>query len=321
MTQAILQMKTFVEVREGMRFYYDCPGMGDDFRSNAFFEKYKGREGVIVGFPTERVGILDSKGRIPGIYVSPTGVNVKFDGEEEVHNGLNLGHFVLVEPASTVVPEKSLNDQRLGDLEYEILFYPGDVVHKTDDLLRNPRMVDKVILMNDGTINYRLAETPEDESARKAEDEEERAKAREKDGFEGVFAAMSVRSFARTEQVKGEEIVMVERGNLHHLYTDPSQMTFADAVEEIRFWSQDGLSATVYAKNRRMPRWEFTLDLAQAIVEKGEADLIIEREQFKNVTVTPDHGKFRVRKLHERFAAHRERVRELASSLAYLSLK
>lgn len=309
-------MKTFVEVRVGMRFYYDCPGMGDDFRSNAFFQKYQGRQGVIVGFPTERVGILDSKGRTPGVYIKPSGVNVKFDGEEEVHNSLNLGHFILIEPTSTVVLTKSLNDQRLGDLEHEVLFYPGDTVHKSDDLLRNPRVVDQVILMNDGTLNYRLAETPEDESARKVEDDAKRAKAREEDGIGGIISMMGVRSFARTEQVSGDDIVMVERGNLHHLYTDPTQMTFADAAEEVRFWSQEGLSATVYEKSRHIPRWDFTLELAQAMVEAGEADLIIEKEQFNNIVVVPDEGKFNVRKLHERFASHRERVREVSAGLS-----
>ena len=152
-----MQMSANLVIDVGMRVYYDCPGMsGDSFEADRFFRKYQGGEGTIVGFPSEFVLPLDVKGRLPGTYYTTGSINVQFDGEEKVHEGLNIKHFVLMSPANTTKLNVPLTHQRADDLPNPIRFYPDDVVCINDDPEKNERVIMQVRITDDGTLQYCL---------------------------------------------------------------------------------------------------------------------------------------------------------------------
>lgn len=164
MTVSVVQcIKANLVIEVGMRVRYDCPGSGDSYESDRFFKKYEGRTGIIVGFPTEFVAPLDMQGRLPGVYYTTRGINVRFDGEGETHPNLNIQHFVLLSPAQTIDPTTPPTHQRAGDLPQPIFFYPGDIVYKTDDLFRQPRRVERVSIGKDGKPIYHLVIEKEEE--------------------------------------------------------------------------------------------------------------------------------------------------------------
>jgi len=312
MTGMILRIDACLKVEVDMKVYYDCPHMsGESFKADAFFRKYKGAYGTIVGFSTEYVGPLDSKGRLPGTYYRPGGIDVQFDGEDEVHTGLNIDHFVLMSPTSTVDLDIPLTHQLAGDLPNPIRFYPGDVVCKTDDLLRAQRIVERVSVNDDGKLVYTLAETVDDRTAREKEDEERNQKARE-DGH--MFAGL-MPSFARTEHCSGEQLELITAGNIHWLYVDSSKMQFGSPEDEVHFWARDGLSKTVYGESGMVPVWEFPFEKARQMLEAGNGDIIVRSHEFENVKIVGKSGDHQVRRLHACFGEHRDRVRTLALGL------
>lgn len=322
MISALLKMNAFVQVAEGMRVYYDCPTMsGEDFRSDQFFRENKGKTGLVKGFPEKFVGPLDSKGRLPGVYIKPGYIHVQFEGEEKVHQGLNLHHFILLDVGQTVVPKASLEHQKVRDLPEAIEFWPGDQVCKANDLLRTVRFVEDVRIGDDGALIYVLAETAEAKQQRQDEKEAEIARRREEarksdDPLAGFPLGLGLMDHPRTEHCKVNDLTLVMRGNIYHLYHDPAQLAFSSPEDEVGFWAKGGISTTVYGGGNHMPRWEWPLDKAKEMVENGEGDLVIASKQYKNVIVTGRGGDFKVLKLHSCFAQHRERVRALSLSLA-----
>lgn len=320
MTSALLKMNAFVQVAEGMNVYYDGPMMsGEDYRSDAFFKKYRGMTGRVKGFPEKFVGPLDSKGCWPGVYIKPGYIHVKFEGEEKVHQGLNLHHFILLDVGQTVVPTASLEHQKVRDLPEPIEFWPGDQVHKANDLLHGTRFVEDVRIGDDGVVTYVLSEITEAQQQRQSEKEAEITKHHENtkksdDPMAGFRLGVAFMDHPRTENCKASDLSFVARGNVYHLYHDPSQLAFTSPQEEVTFWGKDGVSRTVYSIY--MQRYEWPLDDAKKLVEKGEGDLVIASKQYENVIVTGRGGDFKVRKLHPCFAQHSERVRMLSLSLA-----
>lgn len=312
MTKMILKMNACLQVEVGMKVYYDCPHTsGESFQADNFFRKYKGSTGTVVGFSTEYVEPLDIKGRLPGVYYRSSGISVQFDGEDQVHEGLNIGHFVLMSPAKTVSPDTPLTHQRAGDLPHPILFYPGDVVNKADDLLCIERLVERVSITKEGIPVYTLAETEEDRNAREAEDEAQRKEARDR----GSILASMRSSLERTEKCYGKELKMLKPGNVHWLYNDPSKMRFTSPKDEVYFWARDGLSSTAYQKGGLHPVWEYSHEKARELLEAGEGDLIVRCKTYKNVKVSERDGDHKLRRLLDCFAEHRDCVRSLALNL------
>lgn len=306
MTSVMMQMKAYLSVSVGMRVIYDCPPAitGDDWQSREFFGKYKGCKGTIVGFSTTYVSILDRFGRLPGTYYLPGYVDMQFDDDGLVQRGLNTKFVVLVDNAQTASFEGSLVHQYVGDLPYPIQFYPGDTVHKSNDLLKIERLVDRVDFdaEDERVPKYFLAET------------EEIKKLREKDKEtawnEGKFPNPA---FSVIESLFDTELELVSRGNLYWLYIDASKMDFATPEDAVKFWAQDGLSyATIVGESHREPVYECSHTMALAMLGRGEGELIISLQQTSRVRFTSVHGTYRVHRLHDCFASHREYVRALS---------
>lgn len=317
MAEAAYRMQAFVVLREGMRLFYDCPTMsGDSFAADNFFRKYQGKTATIASFPSAPVGPFDRKGRLPGVYLLPGGINVKFEEEEEVHECLNLAHFVLLDSTTTVPHDEYERAQRVSDLH--LLFYPGDTVYKGDDLLQGLRVVQEVKFAQNGESLYVLAETSEATERRKAakvaERQEEQAK-RASDPARLPMMPFSGHDYPLTETCDGASLVLVERGPAYFLYTDPSKLTFASPEEELSFWAEDGLSKTFYGSRQHIPNWEWSLEKAREIVEQGKGDLIL--ASGRSPSLRGDGApKYTVRVLHSSFDQHRSRVRELTLATA-----
>ncbi len=315
MVEAAYRMQAYIQLKVGMRLFYDCPSMSmEDFESDRFFRKYHGRIATIVSFPSVLFGPLNNDGRLPGLYLEPESVNVQFDGEEIVHNHKYLHHFVLFDTASTMTWDEYAASQRAGDLPHPVLFYQGDKVHKKSDLLQETRLVSDVKFSDDGEILYILAETPEAKAIRKAERaariEEERAQdAKDPDPLHIPMAAL-MPSFPYTETCRGEDLCLVTRGNVYYLYNEPENLSFSSNDDEMAFWSQDGISKTVYGKESWRGIWAWPLNEAQDMLRRGDGDLMVMVDRKKSRVFDESGQRFTVRRLHDCFAYHRDRIRQ-----------
>ncbi len=317
-----LILKTQVALMEGCELRYDCPMMsGEDYRSDAFFKKYRGRTAYFVGYNTKLVGPLDHLGRLPGVYVNPEGLKVRFEREEEVRS-LNEHHLVVVDPTRSMIVGYAGPHQRLDELPNPILFYPGDTVrYKGDTLEKHGSEVrrvasvflDKNFVKVEGVPMYDLFETKPERQAR------HETAAEDKSG--SGFLRAGIDMIARTNKVSGDEIELVARGNAWALYHDPSKLSFYSDKDELEFWRMGGLSSMVAGSKIDSESIEASLmasafghgsfDMAYKIFVDGEADLV-SAEEFKN---PGDKERYRTHKLHACFAKHSERVRALTKRL------
>ena len=310
-------MQAFVHLREGMRLFYDCPSMsGESFEADNFFKKYQGKTAVIASFPTAPVGPLDRRGRVPGVYLKSKSVNVQFEGEDQIHYGLSLHHFVLLDTTTTVSDAEYSALQRVGDLPHPVLFYPGDTVRKSNDLLQVPRKVQEVKFNDAGIPLYVLAETAESIEKRRADKAAEAIRRREEgtsDPARLLTMLVSSYDFPRTEICEETNLVLLERGAVYALYNESERPSFDSTGEELAFWAQDGISNTYYGSRHGRPYWEWPLETARTLVKEGKGDLILgSRASFLR-----DEGlalQCTVRVLHPCFSQHRDWVRELTLS-------
>ncbi len=299
-------MTACVELRVGATIEYDCPfGSSEDYKSDRFFKKYRGKRATITGFPMEYVGPLDREGRMPGTYYRAGGVYAQFEGEEEIH-ALKVIHCLLVSQTTTLAHTDHLQSQRAGDLPYPVLFYPGDVVAKNDDLLGAERVVESVEMQGGGTALYVLAESEDARRAREKEAEERKKRAT----AEGRWHAGVTCSIPRTERCGAEALRLLREGNVRRLY-EGRQLHFDSPEDELRFWAQEGLSRPVYPGDGF---WFFNdLSTVQNMLENGAGDLAL-REERNTVEVFDKHPERRyiVRRIHDCFDARRGRVRTVA---------
>jgi len=315
MTSAIFRISTHVRLSIGMKVYYDCPPMSmEDHRSDRFFRKYHGKISTVVGFPEKLVGPLDKKGRMPGVYYRTSCINVQFD-DEEVHNGLQVGHFVLLDVAKTISSDEVLRHQKAQELPNPILFYQGDTVRESDDLLETSRVVQEVQVNDDGKIVYVLAETPEEQTEREksleTEREEHRQKVRDEDDMMSSLFFHSKYENPVTRRCGGDQLTVVERGNVFHLYNDPGKMSFTSQVDELLFWSHDGVSRREYFGDVASSMNGMLLEKAREIVQNGEGDVIIRGKDYGGRVQTIGDG-YHIHHLHPCFASFREHVRSIS---------
>lgn len=259
-----LIMRAVVSIESGAELLYDCPLRGGDYQSEQFFSNYRGKKAVFVRYGEKLLGPLDFKGRAPGRYLDSSSVVVRFVGED-VERELNILHFVLVHPREHEVvalhSKEDLDSQCLGNLHHPILFYPGDcVLEKALDL---PRVVRSVFLEKPFTMDlprYDVAELDDQYAARmkvvKAEWEQKPAEERP------FFHQLNNRaSWNRTS----EDLELISRGNVYHLYHDHSKLVFPSEAEEAEFWAQTGVSYPVSGG-------DYTLGNALRLFRAGKAD-------------------------------------------------
>jgi hypothetical protein len=282
--------------------------MGDDAESDAFFRKYRHKTATIVGFGETYVGLLDKNGRPPGVYIKPNSVHVRFSGERHVHQNLNLSLFVLVGPATTVKAEPDLLSGKVSDLPHPILFYPGDVVKKNN--YPEPRIIESVDVDDTGKVFYFLSERKEDKEKREEENARLRDEHKKKttDFLERLFPP--TRDY-QEEKYLGKQLKLVRRGNMYCLYSGAGRLAFDSHDDELAFWSQDGISETVFGGHDSIMIFEWSFEGAFKKFEKREGDIIVmSGEPYKDVRgITRE--RFTLRKLLPPFKRYRRRVRAL----------
>ncbi len=290
------------------RVCFVSPGRGADYNSQQFFDKYDGKKGVLVGYFSQYIGVLDWQGRKPGTYIERDGlserftpVKILFDGETELQT-VKLCHLVVIS-GFEVVDDASPNVDQwyVQELPEPILFYPDDLVCCNEDLLRTPREVQSISFEKDGTVRYALNHTEEEEKSIRAVEREE---ARERAGRMRLTSHLGFP--AMTKQAK--DLTLLKRGNIFVLYNgNPDDLEFGSLEEEIAFWSRLDLTvqdALEYKYGRERNRLPTSLELLRS----GEADVIYHLENM----VPPSYDPKRLRPAFERF-----RARARHASVAY----
>lgn len=290
----------------GCNLLYDCPYGSDDWNSDQFFKANRGKRAEFVDYCETLVSILDHQGRMPGRYIDPHMIKVRFEGEQEVHS-LQAQHFIALD-ATKVQPAFSAGkNQRFGDLPHPVLFYPGDKVRlkqKPATAMDTEHSVDMVFLgkpfTRDEVPRYHVAETSEEGAERKRLFNEENAK---REPGQQLFPTSDL--FPHGWNMAGEDLELVERGNAWALYNDPSKLSFASDEEELRFWARDGVSKRIFGAER--------IGLASATLsfKKSSVDVILPSTLYPPSSDEPE--RYEGHKLFDCWSGHRERVRALTS--------
>lgn len=255
---------------------------------------------------------------MPCVYYRTSGINVQFDEENMVHEGLQIGHFILLNVTETVSPEKSTTPQKARDLYGEILFYQDDIVRETTDLLKTNRTVKEVIVRDDRIMTIcELSETPDERIQREKLRELAIEARRVNTNHEDVYSMSQL--LRRTQfdepenrRVGENELALVGRGNVYNLYCDPAKLAFSSDEEEILFWGRDGISYRHYGVDDTLSSFGgISLEEARAQVQAEEADIIIRAKEYKNI-VCQGGGDYYVRSLHTCFSQFRKRARNLS---------
>lgn len=279
MTSAVQNVRACVAVEPGMKVYYDCPRSVWEYAPNHdFYERYRGKIGIVQGFPTEYVAPLDSRGRLPGVYVRPGYINVKFESENVVQKGLDVNHFIFLDVMKPCRPLLDLDFQKVRDLPHRIEFYPDDLVRVKNHL--KPTSIEDIEINHDGELTY-VTRSP-----------------------------ISKRS-AFTQRNQSKEIKLIERGNVYRLYENPEKLLFQSRDQEIVFWARSGVSERI-TRGNAIPRWEWNYQDARQMIHDGVGDIIVAVQRDRTFDLLPKHGDYVVLRLHNCFNAHRSRVRKLS---------
>ena len=105
-------MRANVMLRVGMRLVYTPPTGTDLFVNEYFYEQHRGMEATIVGFASRPAAPLDREGHLQGTAHSPQNIDIRFDGEAEIHRGLSLAHFTLLDSLPTATGDSLTREPR-----------------------------------------------------------------------------------------------------------------------------------------------------------------------------------------------------------------
>ncbi len=290
------------------RVRFISPGRGDDYESEQFFDKYDGAFGTLVGYCTRYIGILDWQGRKPGTYIEREGpgeqftcVKILFDGKSEPQI-VKYCHLAVISGFRIPSDEKlDPNQWYIGELPESIVFYPGDFVCLSEDLLQTPRKVQSISFGKDGAVLYALSHTEEEEKSIHAAEQE---KNRQQPLIIRMASRLNFSAITRGAQ----DLTLLKRGNIFGLYHgNPEDVSFESLGEEIRFWSSLDVAYVDGPEDRfglRSNRLSAALDLLRS----GKADAIHHLENLVPVSYDP----MRLRPQFERF-----RARAQKASIAY----
>lgn len=320
-------IRAALRMQEGCRLRYDCPSQGGSYGATKFFEKYLGKHCTFLGYGHTLVGILDFQGRMPGVYENTKSVTVVFDDEDQVHEGLQADHFVLIDtnPDCIQLVGTAVDVCFLGDLQHEISFYPGDTVrfirkpekHLSDD----DRIVREVLLDKSFTVDdiprYLVEETRIEVDARIAAFHKENQQRPE----EERLSTIGLRDH-QAWPVDGDDIELIARGNVWALYSAPDELCFLSDSEEAAFWAQNGIARPVSNSDSKKPGGllglnplEETLESAAALFSADDADIIIVNEILTLPGLPAPPPTYSTYKLLECWSEHRDRVRALNKRL------
>ncbi len=260
-------------------------------------EKYRNTKAEFIEESTTLVGPLDKDGRWPGVYADPSVVKVRFELDNAEH-WLYMKDFIVL-PGLNVRHEPPLaaEDRRLWDLP-QLPFWGGDLVRIKPEHLQSLQREEKSLMLTgalrsvrcifigkeEHLVSYQVLETMDEFIARRKEHPD---------------------SYPRKEQslinVWAYHLELEMRGPLWHLYNEPDKLVFASMEDEFMFWMQEGI--------RRVPKSIHELSTAYgnvaAAIANGEDILKFKPEDNANPPLYIGY------KLHECFAQHRSRVRDL----------
>jgi hypothetical protein len=294
-----LVMKAHVQIHVGMRVQYDCPVGGDDYRSDEFFNKHRGKKGTIMGFKKRFVGPLMSQ--LPGVYADPRALSIRFDGSDEVYPSLKVDHFVLISPTEAHRPvayEESFEPIFFGA-------YPGDTVL---DLLENvERNVYSISFDTEsGVARYSLEPTESEEAERKSKQAAMLKESRESGEIMcfGYMAYSSPRPLYRTEA----EIQVLKKSIVHKFYTQPTTFLsgnhFESTEDEALFWTRSGIAEACATQYREIiggyPVYDCSLKDAHALLDVGTAHIVLKVDDEP----MPTYQAFRVYEHFSQFIPH-----------------
>lgn len=304
-----------MRLQPGCRLYYDCPSRGESFEGDQFFNKYRGKYAEFVEYARELVGPLDHKGRMPGSYLHPGGIDVRFEGETEVHKDRNIHHFIVVDTSKATLLN-SVDQMRLGDLPSPVLFYPGDMVRflkkPASALSDGPYEISSVFLKKIFTsggmprydVRAGVAEHEKREADYRALPDKERP----------IFSSLLV---PISWSAEGHDLELVARGNVWKLYHEPEKLSFSSDKEEAKFWCGSGLSYhvsqatidSVLGAPKRSDPIGYTFAKAWSVFESTLADLV------EPLPGPEDNRLYMVKKVMPCFQSHVSRARKASESV------
>lgn len=159
-----------------------------------FYESYKGKKAVIIGFPP-RYKVNGSKG--PGKYLNTRSAIVRFeDGTEKT---IKTDALEYIGPRGE---EEDIPDYRVDELPEPFEFNVGDVVHLADDLLQEERTVWAAHLEEKtGRVTYQVTATEAEQRAHKRFTREN-----------PLYAVMP--PFASLTHYRNDDLVLIRRAEL-----------------------------------------------------------------------------------------------------------
>ena len=256
----------------GCTLIYDPPPGGESNAASEFFSANRNKAACFVGYAEQRIGLLDPRGLLPGLYVDPRNILVQFDGEDIPHpQPLNIAHFIVCDTSCATLANSVLGGQRLGDLGFPILFYPGDMVVRAANATELPN---REMLVQEVYVNQLFGGTNPPRYALQ-------------DGDDTRFA-------------NNADLQLVRSGNVRKLY-EYGTLSFTSDEAELAFWRQDGVSGRYQTG--------FSLDQAVAAFASGRVHLI---ERVESPGLHEKEVTYTVRRLHPCFGdMHRGRIRDL----------
>lgn len=317
-------MRAAVELQPGCPLLYLCPIGGDDYRSQQFFDKHRGKFATFIRYGEKSIGPLDYDGRLPGRYLDHDCIIAQFVESQEVLR-LNILHFAIVDPEQrytrfTALPKRY---ERLGDLTYPILFYQGDTVRfkqkPHERVSDEPHQVGCVYIdspfTEENIPRYEVRET-----VGEAKDRQERT-AEASARLPRVEALCGPTGERQSWNVTHDHIELDRRGNVWALYENPGALSFADDKQESAFWGMRGISTHAsdvgdFKGGKRRTgttsRIGVLLEDAWFMFTSGAADVINPLQTLKR---KDEPTEYEVRRLHDCWEVHRERVRSLTRRL------
>lgn len=310
-------VRSALSLQSGCKLLYDPPLRGEDFESERFFKEHRDKQAAFVGYSEKMVGVLDYKGRLPGRYINPECIKVKFVGEEA--RNLNIRQFVVIDKHLASVTDLADDDQRLGDLLHPILFYPDDLVRfkkkPSREVTREPKRIRGVFMEKpftmDGRPRYEVMETDTEYAARAAKLEKENEK--RSSGKRLILSSLMAPDGWNT---RVEDIKLVSRGNVWALYESPDSLSFESDEEESTFWARDGISKTIYPRNKDTTLGRMDVpDVDERSLESAYQGFLIGIGDVISVSELKQHpdapDRYHVHCLHDCFEEHRDGVRAL----------
>lgn len=263
-------------LNSGCRVQIDFPGRGDSTASWEIYQKCQDRKGTFLGYRTEKVGPLDFRGLIPGVYVlhaDDAAALVLVDGEQHPRQ-IKMNHLVVVDedPAHVRISSNIPMVERIGELPNPVLFYQGDKVAQGEG---------PVLIVTDVYISPPFV-GPDDPPAYQVCDFRDDPKRR------------------NPWRVEGVNLRLLRRGSVGRLY-DGEVPQFGSSADLLAFFARSGISKSVeFGCLPHLTLPGLSLKQAEDLFKEGDADIVLPL----STSIHESLGRFQVFQLFECWRAN-----------------